>query len=244
MSALDYIKIQGLDGEYVEDVGNNFEVFQGISAAFATDGTTTAGTLTITPISSDPDLADLIWEGQNEKLESENAYCDQLQKLFEKKQTRVEGIWDKLLDVVEEFIGGLLSKFVMGIVLYNTGSLELTWLSGFLTELGVEWGLDALVSLLKRGNELLNGIKAENDKLLQLEKSRENYEYREQVLARHREDIKVILEQIRLAEKQVEINAQLEMNALLERLTDIAFRDVSFETGDMKIHHRGKVVEF
>ncbi|MGD9125755.1 MAG: hypothetical protein PVH19_00115 [Planctomycetia bacterium] len=242
MEGWDYLKIRGYDSS--APTGNTvdpglYEIFQGIGAA------DTVGTLTETPISNDAELADAIWQGQNEKLEHESAYCDQLQKHFEKKQQRIEGVWDKVLDVIEEFVGNWLAKIIGAIVLgFTEGNAVIAAVASFLTEVTVEWGFEALLSLLRRGNELLEGIKAENEKLLQLEKSRENYEYREQALARHREDIKIILEQIRMAEKQVEINTQLEMKELLERLTDLALRDDTIEFGDVRLHSRGKVVEF
>jgi hypothetical protein len=238
MSGFDYIRIRNLETSDSEINPGLYEIFQGIGGADA------AGVLSETPISNDPELAEGIWQGQNEKLEHENEYCDQLQALFKKKQQRIDGWLDKLLDVVEEIIGNWLAKLAAGWVFFETGSLELGWLAGLLTEVGTEWGFDALRSLLTRGNQLLEGIKAENVQLLQIEKSRENYEYREQVLARHREDIKVILEQIRMAEKQVELNTQLEMKALLERLTDLALRDDTIELGDMRLHSRGRVVNF
>jgi hypothetical protein len=197
-----------------------------------------------TPISSDAELAEGIWQGQNEKLEAENDYCDQLQTLFKKKQERIDGVVDKVMDVIEAFIGSWLSNLVATWVGFYTESLTLAGLAGFFTEIGAGWGFDFLRSLLTRGNELLDGIKAENEKLLQIEKSRENYEYREQVLARHREDIKIILEQIRMAEKSIELNTQLEMKALLERLTDLALRDDTIELGNMRLHSKGRVVNF
>ena len=242
MSAWDYMLIPGFETSAPtgdETDPGLYEIFYGIGYE---DSTVSA--LAETPISNDPDLADGIWQGQNEKLLAENEYCDQLQKLFKKKEQRIDGWLDKLLDVVEEIIGNEIAKLVGGWVFLETGSLELGWLARLLTEVGAEWGFDALRSLLTRGNQLLDGIKAENEKLLDIEKSRENYEYREIVLARHREDIRIILEQIRMAEKSLEINNQIEMRALLERLTDLALRDDTIEIGNAKFHSRGRVVNY
>lgn len=242
MTVWDYILIPGFEtssptGDEVDP--GLYEIFHGIGADVGD-----VSALSETPISNDPELADGIWQGQNEKLEHENEYCDQLQKLFKKKEQRIDGLWEKLFDQFEQAISEWLSKLVGAWVGYQTGSVELGWLTVFISEIGIEWGIEALRSLLTRGNQLLDGIKAENEKLLLIEKSRENYEYREQVLARHREDIKIILEQIRMAEKQVELNTQLEMKALLERLTDLALRDDTVEFGDMRVHSKGKVVNF
>jgi hypothetical protein len=184
-----------------------------------------------TPISTNEELADALWTGQNDKITAENRYCNQLQARFKAKEEKVSGLKDKLLDVVEEVAGDWLAKVIGGTV----GSAvtgwtanpalggAASWLAGFATQLGLEWGLDALVDLLTRGNEMIAGIKAENAHLLQLEKSRENYEYREIALARHREDIKMILEQLRTAEKQVDMAPMMDMNALLESLIALQY---------------------
>lgn len=234
MTGFDYIRIRG----FKATTAGYFEYFQGIGPAGA------SSELPETPISNDPELADGIWEGQNAKLRSENKYCDQLQTQIKEKQRRIENIWDKFLDVAEELTSDLLSAAAFGLTLGLTDTPQLAWLASILTDVGVKWAFDHLKTLLQRGNELLDGIKDENEKLLQVEKSRENYEYREQVLARHREDIKIILEQIRMTEKQIELNTQLEMKALLERLMDLAMRDDTIEFGDMRLHSRGKVIEF
>ncbi len=154
-----------------------------------------------TPLDKDAELADLIWQGQNAKLLSENDYCDQLQKQFAAKQATIEGTMDLLLDFVGELLETITSVLVGGLILATSwGNPALAQIGAFLAELSVGFAFEALISLLTRGNELLMGIKEENTLLLEVEKSRENYEYRETALARHREDISMLLDQIREAE--------------------------------------------
>lgn len=248
MAVTDYIAIRGL-------VSADTEIFQGIGGASAEE--TPADTnhdpgypdvqenpVPETPISADPDLAELIWQGQNEKLEHENKYCDQLQKRIKRKEQRVSGIRDKIIDLIEEFLSEAIGAVVDGYVSTTPLSKPGGFIAGVLTEFGIEWALDELILLFIRGNELLEGIKAENEKLLQIEKSRENYEYREQVLVRHREDIKMILGQIRSAEENVTVTQDLQLYDLIQRLTDLALRDDTIELGDMRLHSKGRVVNF
>ena len=249
MEWFDFIKIREYDSPIPDDIPpGSFEIFQGTSGGGATIGDITAtlmpaNTLPQTPISDDDELAEEIWAGQNAKIDSEIKYCDQLRSELDNKQQQVNGWRDRLVDTVTEVLGEFFGDVVKAFTLGLTGSGVAAFIAGIATELGLEWGIDALVRLLTRGNELLAGIKDENALLLQLEKSRENYEYREAVLTRHREDIKIVLEQIRQAEKDVEIKGIFDIKALLERLTDLALRDDTVEMGDYKIHSRGKVIE-
>jgi len=260
MALTDYIMIRGSEPE-------GAECFQGTSGGGAADVTVDVSPsvtlptlepviapnreLPNTPISEDEELANGIWEGQNEKLRAENTFCDQLQQQFKEKYDRVEGWQDKLGDIIEEMFGELLSMaadatITTALTPYAGPAIAkgVGWLGGVMTEVTFEWAIDFLKTLLKRGNALLTGIKAENDKLLSIEKSRENYEYREQALERHREDIRIVLEQIKQAEKGLEVDTLIDMKAILERLADLALRDDTIEFGDTRLHSRGKVVEF
>lgn len=219
MTGFDYLRIRGLDTVSDGIDPGLYEIFQGLG--FTSYDETTPET----PISSDSDLADLIWQGQNEKLEAENDYCDQLQKQFKQKQQTISKKRDAILDIVENMVEELAGKGVSVIVTGLTENPVAGAIAGLVTEMVVEWTWDYLANLLTRGNELLDGIKAENELLLQLEKSRENYEYREQVLARHREDIKLVLEQISSAEQNIQLDKYLEMAGVIENLIALQYNN-------------------
>lgn len=228
-----YIKIRNFDseagGEIFQGIGGTITIESGsvsVSVAPAND----------TPISSNPVLADQLWEGQNIKLNAENAYCDALQKQLKHKEAKVNGWRDKLVDVITEIVGEFLSEVAMAFVLGISGNPVVAWLSGILVELTLEWGVEALLTLLARGNALLDGIIDENNKLLTLEKSRESFQFREDVLARHREDIRIILEQIRYAEAQVSTPAPImESKALLKLMKEL---DTSIDEVEAELETR------
>jgi hypothetical protein len=237
----DVLDLIGIDG----DTFLPSEIFIGLGGASATASTgTDPGT---TPAVIELDQA--LWNGQNSKIESENDYCDQLQKQFKQKQQKISGIRDTLMDIIQEILGEIVGtavgEAVETAVSVKTGNplvgKGVGLVANLMTELGLEWGIDWLVGLFTRGNELLMGIQEENALLLTLEKSRDNYEFREAALARHREDIKIVLDQISAAEKTVQIDKSIETMGLIESLIALQYNNEELQLpGNGYLSLRGK----
>ena len=247
MSALNYIKIVGLDGEPGEEPTEWFEMFQGIGGASLTNASVTGGggtistpsvTPSVTPISTDEELDEALWEGQNARIQGEIGWLNQIQTDIKKKQAEVQNQKSRLFDMVKGILTNTVGEAVDALLLSTLGPYS--EIAGFVASLSVGWALDKLQVLLQRGNDLIPGMITEYEHLLEVESSRDNYELREQVIARHREDIRLILDSITEIEGQIADTVNMDTEEIVKALQDLLYKQENYWLpGGVRVTHQG-----
>lgn len=213
----DYIKIHGLNAIPPDDVNPaDFEMFQGLGAEFLAQQTVDpeTGLLPITPATPFPEA---LWLGQNKLIEAESTYSLSLETLFKQQQvampkepTIIGEVLQEFGSMAEELLAWTFGGFVTGI----TGTLgtpleqPVFVLSRWAAEIGISYCWGKLGLLFTKGIDLCQAIKAENDAMLSLEVSLENYTLRKQNLQLHTEMLENVVNQIATMEEMLDRNIQ------------------------------------
>lgn len=193
MNFQDFIKIRGLDSERPQDISpGSFEIFQGLGAEMISQMTVDAET-GLVPVPPATPIPDPLWQGQNGLLQGEIQYCDQLSDLFRKKQVALPQQTDQLWGIIQKLLEHWADVYIGGLVEAGTLNPILAGVVSFLTEIAIGIGLEKLKELFTRGIALCDGIKADDQNLLELSPSLENYNLRSQAISQHTEQLENIL---------------------------------------------------
>jgi len=217
MSALDYIKIRGLDGELGHETTEYFEIFQGAGGSSGLLGGEQSNSVAVSdggslmvqidnnaPISEDAEIAEALWEAQNALIEEESAYLHELNEIFKGKQTAIPNKQNAAFDFIAEVAEWGVGKLAYLVALSKSGgNVLIAEAASFLLEIGTGMAIDALRMFLAKGQELCTAIDTENTAMLALESSLRNYDLRRENLKLHTEQIENILHHISLLETQL-----------------------------------------
>ena len=214
MAYYDYIRIYGQaesDKEYFQGLGAaafyNSPATQPQSGNDVTVTTTGGGNTGTTPATTKPEiqLPDSLWEAQAVVIQQQSAFIKKIQEDFKKKYDETPTM-DELTQTtfIEEFIEWVAGR----IVSYFWGPT-----AGEIAEFVVALSclaIKLLNALLQESIEICNALVKENDALLTLEKSREDYLLRSQIISQHDNCIANILSSIATTEEQIIQSRQLD----------------------------------
>lgn len=237
MSALDYIKIIGMDGERGEEIDPGaFECFQGISCGGGKGATD--------PISEDPDIAQALWTAQNDLIQAESDYCMEIEELFTRKKDALpqeEHFATSLLQEIIEGVGGLIVGLL---VTLWTKNKKVGQVAAFVAEMAIGLAIEYLKKLYTEGKDLCEHIRAENDALLNLEQGRGNYDLRRETLRLHTEMLENLLLHIGHLESLLEQASNTNARDMIDAIQDLKYNDESVDFGSVRLHLKGKVIEY
>lgn len=201
--------------------------------------------------SAEQDAFQSLWNAQNDLIQQQSDYCDEVKATFEANR-------ELLPDNPDAFIADLLWEFgewIVGrIVTFFFGPF---W--GEAAEIGV-YLLGALIrtldTLYTEGGELCDKIKAENNALLNLPFSKENYQIRSQVISQHDGTLQTLLTHVLALEGQLQQGtipqpAQIPGESggtvseeLIQAVKDLQYNDEIIDFGAARLHLKGKVIEY
>ena len=199
---------------------NEQEQFQGLGAAALynaneaqpvsggdskTDVDVTTPTTPTTPETPEEELPDALWEAQAVVIQQQSAFVKKIQEDFKKKFDETPTM-DEITQTtfIEEFIEWVAGR----VVSYFWGPT-----AGEIAEFAVALSclaIKLLNALLQESIEICNALVKENDALLTLTKSRDDYILRSQIISQHDNCIANILTSITTTESQLIQSRQLD----------------------------------
>lgn len=208
MNFYDFIKIRGLIGTAPDNVNpGTFEIFQGLGAELISQQTVDSET-GLVPVAPSSPIPDALWEGQNGLLQGEIEYCDQLSDLWKRQKSALPQETNIIWSFVQELLEGFLGVLVGGLVAAGTDSPALGKVAMFLAEALVGVAIEKLRDFFTKGVALCDGIQAEDESLLLLDASRENYELRSRAISQHTEQLENVLNLINTMESILDRTVQ------------------------------------
>lgn len=238
-----YIKIKGLDNLSSDNIDPaQFEIFQGLGSDAFLQVTNPS-----TALAEETTIAAALWEGQNKLIAAESTYALNLETLFKQQQVAMPKSPTLANDVVNEVGEALeewLSDFFGGLVIGVTGAVgtglewPVFWVAKFAAEVGISFCWDKLKLLFTKGVDLCQAIKAENDAMLTLEVSLENYTLRKDNLRIHTEMLENVITQIATMEEMLERNIvkATDTKSLVKAIKPISgeLEDIADDTDNLK----------
>jgi hypothetical protein len=213
----EFIKIKGMDSDPDQDPGV-FEIFQGLGAEFIEQNTADdTGLLPITPATPFPEA---LWTGQNRIISAESTYALNLETLFKQQQqampkddgSLMSEVMNEIGSAIEGAVSVIFGEFVSGYVAAASGgfipALPVKIIADYAAQIGISYCWDKLKLLFVKGVELCQAVKAENDAMLSLEVSLENYTLRKQNLQLHTEMLENVITQVATMEEMLDRNIQ------------------------------------
>lgn len=237
MSALDYIKIIGMDGERGEGTDPGaFECFQGMTCEGG-DGATD-------PISEDAEIAQALWDAQNELIQAESDYCKEIEDLFNRKKDALPQETNFAQTFLEELLEGVGGLIVGILVTLWTKNKKIGQVAAFVAEMAIGLAIEYLKKLYTEGKDLCEKIRAENEALLNLEQGRGNYTLRRETMKLHTEMLENLLAHIAQMESLLEQATNTNSRDLIEAVQDLKYNDEVVDFGSTRLHLKGKVIEY
>lgn len=237
MNACDYIKIIGMDGERPEELDPGaFEVFQGIACGGGEGATD--------PISEDIEIAQALWTAQGGLIQAESDYCTEIEELFTRKKDALpqeEHFSNSLLQEIIEGVGGLIVGILVSLWTKNKKVGEV---AAFVAQMAIGLAIEYLKKLYTKGKDLCEKIRAENDALLNLEQGRGNYDLRRETLRLHTEMLENLLLHIGHLESLLEQASNTNARDMIDAIQDLKYNDESIDFGSVRLHLKGKVIEY
>lgn len=245
MNFYDFIKIRGLNGTAPDNTNpSGFEIFQGLGAELISQQTVNDET-GLVPVAPATPIPDALWAGQNGLINGEIEYCDQLTDLWKKQQSALPQETNIIWSFVQELLEGFLGVLVGGLVESQTANPALGRVAMFLAEALVGVAIEKLKDFFTKGVALCDGIKADDNSLLALDQSRENYALRSQAISQHTEQLENVINLINTMENILDRTVQqgLDTKGIVKALKPIKTELPEIEDDLAKIKKLVEAVE-
>lgn len=235
MRALDILKIKNIDCQ-------GFELFEAIAAAAAEseDISLTVpqpllvqlpSSITESPETpADEDLT-LLWNSQNDVIYEQQ---ERLALIYEDLETKRETLENYNLDWGEIALQALLESglgFVLKkLLLLKEGGMSSSWLDFFIDTIAsfIPNAIQYLLKLYRRARSAIGAIQAENEAILRLSKSWDNYNRRLEVLVHHEQAIENLLKEILDHQKPIDDVLKGDFDDLVQAVKDLQFNGLEF----------------
>jgi hypothetical protein len=238
MRALDILKIRNIDCqgwelfeaiESAEEVpapaGSSLDIPQPLLVQLSSSVTESES-----EIPPDPDLT-LLWNSQNDVIYEQQERLDLIYEDLEAKRETLEGYqldWGEvaLQSLLDSGLGFVLKKFL----LLKEGGITSPWLDFFIDTIAnfIPNAIQYLIKLYRRARSAIGAIKAENEAILRLPKSWDNYNRRLEVLVHHEQAIENLLKEILDHQKPIDDVLKGDFDELVQAVKDLQYNGLEF----------------